>query len=163
MMLPLRRHRAACVVALASVLLVGCSKERRVVDVEQPSTPPADGTADPRMPQYLHNAYRIAQGGRYFVWYGCAGCHDGKPGHAVDLAVGPWRHGRSFHDVFEFIAHGHPPPSEGPRIPIEQDWEITAYIADLPNVEPEARFRQANDLAREPATRPASASAGPGS
>ncbi len=144
---PCHRRLAWAIVAL---LLAGCSRERRTVDVEQPSTPPSASAPDPRMDRYLKNSYEVSQGGRYFVWYGCAGCHDGRPGHAIDLAVGPWRHGRSVAEVFRYVAHDHPPPSEGPRIPDEQLWEITAYIDHLPSVDPEARFRQANDLAREP-------------
>lgn len=149
--------------AAVPLLLIACTRERRGVDVEQPSSPPSAGAPDARMDRYLGNDYQIGQGARYFVWYGCAGCHDGRPGHAIDLAVGPWKHGRSVAETFAFVAHDHPPPSEGSRIPDEQLWQITAYLDHLPSVDPEARFRQANDLAREPKTEPGPATSRPSS
>jgi putative transposase len=55
---------AVLVLALAS-----CSEEVRTSGAELPQTPPTSAQ-DPRAANYEGNAYQVAQGGRYFTWYG---------------------------------------------------------------------------------------------
>lgn len=107
-------------------ILAGCSREARTLDSHIPTTPPA-GPADPRIPFYQANLYQIAQGGRYFSWYGCSGCHGEKAQGLLKLSDDAWKHGAAFDQVYRSIA-AH---AEGPRIPPEQLWQITAYVRDL--------------------------------
>jgi cytochrome c oxidase cbb3-type subunit 3 len=133
------------------VLLAGCSKEARTLSADLPQTPPYDA-ADPRIAKYQENAYQVAQGGRYFTWYGCGACHASGAKGVLDLGDGRWRHGGAFDQVYAVIAHGHRGVSAnyGDKIPVEQLWQITAYTRDLTKVPPEKRRRQDHDQQAEP-------------
>lgn len=123
-----------------------------------PQTAP-NGAEDPRAAKYERNVYQVAQGGRYFTWYGCGGCHGGDAKGRLDLGDRVWTHGGDLDQVYGFIAHGHPGPQPyGARIPAEQLWQITAYVRNLPRLTPERRRRQDLDQTGEPQ---ASAWAGP--
>ncbi len=77
------RGATILILALASLpALAACSREARNLGPSLPQTAPT-GNADPRIAAYQANLYQVAQGGRYFSWYGCSGCHDdGAPGAA---------------------------------------------------------------------------------
>ena len=95
------------------------------------------------------NAYQVAQGGRYFAWYGCGGCHaDGAQG-ALDLGDGQWRRGGAFDRVYAAVADGHGGAGAG-RIPVEQSWQIAAYVRSLKDLQPAKRRRQDLDQQAEP-------------
>lgn len=136
--------------AAALLLASACTRESRTVGPEQPQTPPNAAT-DPRITYFENNAYQIAQGGRYFTWYGCGACHaEGAPG-ARDLALEMTRQPRGFDTVYAAIAdHRNVPMNYGARIPVEQLWQITAYVRSLPGIKPELRRRQNLDEAGEP-------------
>lgn len=146
-----RNDRASCAALAALLLLAGCSREARTLEPEQPQTPP-NGPADPRIPYFTGDVYQIAQGGRYFTWYGCGGCHGAGSQGARNLDDPIWKHGGSFDRVYAFIAHGHPGALAhyGERVPTEQMWQITAYVENLPKTKPEERRRQDLDEAAEP-------------
>ena len=130
----------------------GCSPEQRPLSPALPLTPPqADASEDLRVPHYQQNRFQVSQGARYFIWYGCAGCHvDGAP-QELDLADHRWKHGDAFADVYRFIARGHAGIAPyGDTIPVEQLWQITAYVRSLPEQDAAMRRRQALDLAGEP-------------
>lgn len=133
--------------AAAAILLSACSREARTLGPTPPQTRPL-GNADPRIASYQDNVYQVAQGGRYFSWYGCAGCH--RAGATEDLAEGRLRHGSGFADVFGVIADGHGALRYGQRVPVEQLWQITAHVRDLPAHFPEKRRRNAADQQAEP-------------
>lgn len=134
---------------LAFACLAACSKEARDIGPSLPQTPPL-GNGDPRIAAYQDNVYQVSQGGRYFSWYGCMGCHaDDAPG-ARNLPDGRWRHGGGFAQVFTSIAKGHGGLDYGARIPTEQLWQLTAYVRDLPTHTPEKRRRLAVDQQAEP-------------
>ncbi len=129
-----------CAVALPG-LLAGCGKERRLLDPDQPITAPTSST-DPRLPAFHGNALQVSQGGRYFTWYGCGGCHGGDAQGPRDLADMRWRRGSGVDQVYASIAaHG----KLGARIPPEQLWQLAAYVAQLPGLDPAYRRRQDAD------------------
>lgn len=137
---------SACVLALTS-----CSEESRTAAPDAPQTAPASA-GDPRAEKYEHNVYQISQGGRYFTWYGCGECHGANAKAALKLSDAIWVHGGDLTQVYGFIAHGHPGQLAhyGERIPVEQLWQITAYVRNLPHLEPEKRFREEVDQRAEP-------------
>ena len=69
--------RVPMVAWLLLLAVSACSNEARPVSAALPQTPPT-GAGDPRIDQYQKNQYQISQGGRYFIWYGCARCHYGS-------------------------------------------------------------------------------------
>jgi len=126
--------------------LAACSKENRVLDADQPVTDPV-GVQDPRTRQFQDNAFQVSQGGRYFAWYGCSGCH-GEQAHGTrDLSDGNWHHGSTPDQVYAAIArHG----ALGARIPPEQRWQLAAYVQQLPTLDRAYRRRQDLDQVGEP-------------
>lgn len=137
---------ALCVLALA-----GCGGESRTVGPDLPQTAPISGQ-DPRAARYERNVYQVAQGGRYFTWYGCGGCHGGDAKGVLNLGDKIWAHDDDLDQVYAFIARGHPGDLAryGERIPTEQLWQITAYVRNLPRLTPERRRRQDVDQTGEP-------------
>jgi mono/diheme cytochrome c family protein len=150
--LNLEGGRGAWLMAAGCVLMLSaCGQEARVVEAEVAQTAPR-GPDDPRAPYYEGNVYQVAQGGRYFTWYGCGACHGRDAAGPADLADGLWRYGGALDQVYAFIAQGQP-HGEGPyapRIAAEQLWQITAYVRSLEQLPPERRRRQDLDLAGEP-------------
>lgn len=138
---------AGAIAGLAGVLaLTACSREKRVVDVGQPVTAPV-GPTDPRVPAYRDNLFQVAQGGRYFSWYGCMACHGETARGPLDLSDKDWRHGGSIDRVFASItAHG----PKFAQIPEEQRWQLAAYALQLPRTDPAYRRRQDTDQVGEP-------------
>lgn len=136
-------------IVLLAACLCGCNKEARDLGPSLPQTRPAAGN-DPRIPAYQGNAYQVAQGGRYFAWYGCSGCHTDSARGTLNLADGAWRGGSGFAQVFGAIADRHGRLRYGARIPVEQLWQLTAYVRDLPRHPPEKRRRLALDQRAEP-------------
>lgn len=144
------KRALAAALLLAMPLLPACTRESRTVGPEQPQTPP-NGNADPRITYFENNAYQTAQGGRYFTWYGCGTCHVEGAAGARDLALEMTRHPRGFATVYVAIAgHQNVPANYGARIPVEQLWQIAAYVRSLPGIKPELRRRQNLDEAGEP-------------
>jgi cytochrome c oxidase cbb3-type subunit 3 len=141
-------------IALAFALVAsaaGCSKESRTLGPDLPATPP-NGPADPRAAKYEGNVYQVAQGGRYFTWYGCGGCHGAGAQGAANLGDRQSAHGGELNRVYTFIANGHSGrlAAYGDRIPPEQLWQLTAYVRSLPQLAPERRRRQDLDQVGEP-------------
>ena len=140
--------------ALAFALVApatGCSKEARTLGPDLPATAP-NGPGDPRAVKYEGNVYQVAQGGRYFTWYGCGGCHGSGAQGAANLGDQQWAHGGALDQVYAFIARGHGGAlsAYGDRIPAEQLWQLTAYVRSLPRLAPERRRRQDLDQIGEP-------------
>ena len=137
--------------ALLCIAASACSREARTLASDQPQTAPG-GPQDPRLQRYQANVYQVAQGGRYFTWYGCGACHGADAAGALALGDDQWRHGSAADRVYAFIARGHPGEQAryGDLIPPEQLWQITAYVRELPKLDPARRQRQDADLAGEP-------------
>jgi mono/diheme cytochrome c family protein len=141
--------RAGALRLLAVAMLVSaCSAERRPIGPTQPQTPP-NGAADPRGALFESNPYQLSQGGRYFAWYGCGACHAEGARGFLDLADGRWRRGGAFDQVYGAVATGHS-PAYADRIPVEQLWQITAYVRSLASLPPGKRRRQDLDQQGEP-------------
>ncbi len=136
--------------AMSAVLALGaCGREARELGPTPPQTPPA-GAEDPRVRFYQQNAFQIAQGGRYFAWYGCQGCHGESAPGRHNFFGNDWHGGGSFEHVFSTIAHRHGPLDYGQHVPDEQLWQLTAFVRDLPKQSVEKRRRQALDQLAEP-------------
>jgi cytochrome c oxidase cbb3-type subunit 3 len=125
-----------------------CSKEGRTLATNQPQTPPI-GAGDPRIPGYTGNVYQVSQGGRYFTWYGCGACHGQDAAGAMNLDDDQWRHGGTLDAVYGFIADGHAVKYRT-RIPVEQLWQISAYVLDRAKVTPAKTRRAEMDEKGEP-------------
>jgi cytochrome c oxidase cbb3-type subunit III len=131
-----------------ALLLAGCQREARDIGPSLPQTAPR-GADDLRIGYYQDNVYQVAQGARYFSWYGCAACHGEGASGVRDLGDGRWRHGGSFDQVFASIAERHGDLSYAARVPPEQLWQLAAYVRDLPQHTPEKRRRLSVDQVGE--------------
>lgn len=136
---------------LAVVALPSCSGENRSLGSDLPQTPP-HGADDPRTAKYEKNSYQISEGGRYFTWYGCEACHGTDAAGVRNLEDTQWRYGGGFDEIYQSIAAGRGTgmPGYGAKIPVEQLWEITAYVRQLQNTKPEMIRRQDIDQQAEP-------------
>lgn len=131
--------------------VASCSAESRSAGPDLPQTAPK-GAQDPRAAAYERNLYQVAQGGRYFTWYGCGSCHGSTAQGPLNLGDRVWVHGSDLDQVYGFIASRHlgARPGYAARIPTEQLWQITAYVRNLPRLTPEKRRRQDLDQVGEP-------------
>jgi len=136
-------------ILLIAACLGGCTREARSLGPSSPQTRPWDDS-DPRIAAYQANFYQMSQGGRYFSWYGCSGCHAENAKGAANLPDGRWRYGGGFSQIFGSIADRHGRLAYASRIPIEQLWQLTAYVRDLPQHYPEKRRRVERDAQAEP-------------
>ncbi len=143
-------RRVARIASIGALLaLCACSNEARQVGPTPPQTLPA-GDNDPRIAQYQANLNQVSQGGRYFAWYGCSRCHTESADKVLNLADSDWRYGFGFAHVYDAITARHGRLDYGRRIPVEQLWQITAYVRDLSSHTPEKRRRVALDQRAEP-------------
>lgn len=135
---------------LVAALVCGCSNESRTVGPTVPQTPPT-GSRDPRISLYENNLYQVSQGGRYFSWYGCAACHGTDASGARDLPSRLRASPRAFTQVYRDIV-GHPGTGVdySRQIPVEQTWQLSAYVRSLLAMKTEMRRRQDFDQAGEP-------------
>ncbi|MDB5715961.1 MAG: hypothetical protein JWO15_3358 [Sphingomonadales bacterium] len=123
-----------------------CSKEARTLASQQPQTPPT-GTNDPRIPTYADNVYQISQGERYFTWYGCGSCH-ALGANAVINRLSQFQ-AKSLATAYGSIANGHA-TRYGDTIPVEQLWQISAYVLDRAKTDPAKTRRAEMDGRGEP-------------
>lgn len=90
--------------------------------------------ADPRAAEYRDNAMQVSQGGLYFHWMNCTGCHsEGGGGIGPALSDTKWRYGSSMADIVQTIANGRPNgmPSFAGKLTPQQMWQIAAYVRSL--------------------------------
>jgi len=132
-------------------MLAGCTREARLVASDQPQTPPT-GPHDPRAERYEGNFYQVSQGGRYFSWYGCEACHGNSARPTLDLAGPGRRRTATLRDTYAAIATGHPAPISryADKIPVEQLWQISAFVQDLGKNDPSRNRRNSLDQRGEP-------------
>ena len=110
--------------------------------------PPDDVAAHPIGPQpgperpvrnadnpYADDPQAVAEGRRLFIWFNCSGCHGGRGGGGMgpSLRDAEWLYGHEDQDVYDSIAQGraHGMPAWGLKLPAEQIWKLTSYIATL--------------------------------
>ena len=92
--------------------------------------PSPSGTASP----YQENAWGISEGKRLFTAYNCTGCHAHGGG-----AIGPalmddeWIYGYEPASIYSTIVEGRPNgmPSFGNKIPVQQVWQLVAYVQSM--------------------------------
>lgn len=139
-----------CMYVFAAVL-TACSQEARPIGMAVPLSAPR-GADDPRIAQYQQNYAQVSQGARYYLWYGCTACHGAANPRGPDLALGRWRGGSGFDAVYAAISRGQEGEAHdyGGRIPVEQLWQLTAYVRELPQLESQKRRRQDVDTSAEP-------------
>lgn len=130
---------------LLLVTIGACSREARDFRSTEAQSAP-NGPADPRIAFYQDNVEQISQGGLYFAWYGCGGCHGETAKGALKLSDDAWKHGGGFAQVYRSIASH----AAGRRMPIEQVWQVTAYVRDLHSHTPAKLRRQNLDQQGEP-------------
>ncbi|WP_133500070.1 c-type cytochrome [Cognatilysobacter terrigena] len=140
---PLFAALAACTL----LLVVGCERERReyhtppsgevragprLTDLQPGARMP--DAVDPRGPQYQDNAFHVTQGGRWFKWFNCNGCHaNGGGGMGPALMDDEWRYGSSIDQIHATILDGRPNgmPSFRGKVTDQQAWELAAYVLSL--------------------------------
>jgi mono/diheme cytochrome c family protein len=140
-----RSRKALVVVCL--LVMAACSAEERPSGPLQVKTGPS-GPADPRIAAIKSNAYQLSQGGRYFSWYGCTACHSESAKGAVALGDRRRQNDLSFDRIYLLIESGH--PRSRIRIPVEQLWQMTAYVRSLQDLPSAKRRRQDLDQRGEP-------------
>jgi cytochrome c oxidase cbb3-type subunit 3 len=134
------------VCALAA-LLGGCERERReytgapelalsqatnLTELQpgapQPTPPSAVGS------HYENNAFHVNEGGRWYKWFNCNGCHANGGG-----AIGPalmdaqWRYGGSIDQIHASIMEGRPNgmPAWRGKLTDQQAWQLAVYVRAL--------------------------------
>lgn len=84
--------------------------------------------------QYENNAYHVAQGKKYYVWFNCNGCHaHGGGGMGPPLIDDKWIYGASIENIVQTIREGRPNgmPSFRGKVPDEQIWQVAAYVRSM--------------------------------
>jgi mono/diheme cytochrome c family protein len=144
--------RAALTAAgLLALGLCGCQAEKRAIGPAPPVSTP-NGVADRRQHAYETNAFELAEGGRWFRWYGCGQCHAEDSQGPAKLTDDVWRSGGTTAEIYRAIAAGRPPrmPAYGARMAPQQAWQLAAYVRGLHRLKPQVRQRQADAQAGEP-------------
>ena len=133
-------------------LLASCEQDRGAVTAGSPPTGapvPIDRTsglvAGPMQPDlnfknpYQGNKNAMADGGRYYNWFNCTGCHGGTGGGGIGppFADTDWIYGGDDAQIYATIIQGRPNgmPSFAGRITEEQVWKIVAYVRSLSGAE----------------------------
>ena len=84
--------------------------------------------------QYETNAYHVAQGKKYYVWFNCNGCHAHGGGDSGPALIDDtWIYGGEIENIVQTIREGRPNgmPSFRGKIPDEQIWQIAAYVRSM--------------------------------
>ncbi|MGY3264843.1 c-type cytochrome [Lysobacter sp. HA35] len=142
-----RIELAVAVLAASTLLVVGCERERREYHSSPSATvrnsprltdlQPGEPMPDPIDPVGLHyqdNAYHITQGGHWFRWFNCNGCHaNGGGGMGPALMDDEWRYGGRIDQIHATILDGRPNgmPSFRGKVTDQQAWQLAAYVLSL--------------------------------
>jgi cytochrome c oxidase cbb3-type subunit 3 len=143
-------RRALLAVSIAA-LLPACERETRRFREIPPSTqatglvreaPLQPGYPSPEVTvknPYEQNAYALAEGKRLFDNYNCSGCHaHGGGGMGPPLMDDVWIYGSEPQNIVESILEGRPNgmPSFAGRVPVQQAWQLTAYVRSMSGLVP---------------------------
>jgi cytochrome c oxidase cbb3-type subunit 3 len=138
--------RGFWLIAAAVAGLAACDRETRPLASQAEATPnlvavsdlhPGGGPpppADPRARAYEGNAFQISQGGKYYRWFNCSGCHaNGGGSIGPPLMDAKWRYGGQIEQIVATIDQGRPNgmPSFHGKIPEQQMWQIAAFVRSL--------------------------------
>ncbi|RZI84678.1 MAG: c-type cytochrome [Rubrivivax sp.] len=125
----MRRIALGC--CATAVLLAACQREKREFDPPPPPSVSAAASTKLVQQSYEENAYAVSQGKRLFRWYNCAGCHGNGGGNmGPPLMDDEWLYGSEPAQIATTILEGRPKGMPGfkGRIPLDQVWQITAYV-----------------------------------
>lgn len=135
-------RRWVVLLALA-VSLVGCERERRRFKDEQPvkeravalsDLRPGGGAPAAESGPYDDEAWSVAEGQRYFMWFNCNGCHAmGGGGMGPPLMDDKWIYGAEPQNIYASIIEGRPNgmPSFRGRITEQQAWQLVGFVRSL--------------------------------
>jgi cytochrome c oxidase cbb3-type subunit III len=140
----MRTAQFAIVLCIAFAV-ASCKREERNFTSPSPATlgpvPLVDlepGGGIPPKPDvgkdYEQNAYHLSEGKRLFQAFNCNGCHfNGGGGMGPALMDDVWIYGGDFPNIASSIRDGRPNgmPSFGRVVPLEQIYEIAAYVRSL--------------------------------
>lgn len=89
---------------------------------------------------YAGNDEAIKEGGRFYTWYNCSGCHAprGGGGMGPPLSDDQWIYGDDPISIFNSIWRGRPAgmPTWAGMIPEDAVWKIVAFIQAMPPENP---------------------------
>ena len=88
---------------------------------------------------YQRNAWSMAEGKRFYVWFNCNGCHGhGGGGMGPALMDNKWIYGHEPDAIFTTIMQGRTNgmPSFKDRMPEHIAWQITAYVRSISGLAP---------------------------
>jgi cytochrome c oxidase cbb3-type subunit 3 len=151
-----RARRTALVLALAALVAGGCEREKREFARPGPGLELSDkDMAEVMVARYERNAYALASGKRLFGWYNCTGCHaNGGGGSGPALTDETWIYGGDGRSIVQTIVEGRPNgmPAFGGRIPIDQIWQLAAFVRSTAGLAPVDAAPNRDDafLTREP-------------
>jgi cytochrome c oxidase cbb3-type subunit 3 len=134
--------RRACVVLLLAALATGgCERESREFARPAPATEVGDKEKAAEMIAHdERNAYALAEGKKLWTWYNCSGCHaNGGGGSGPALTDDVWIYGGDAQAIYQSIAEGRPDgmPAFGGRVPVDQIWQLTAYVRSMAGLAPQ--------------------------
>jgi cytochrome c oxidase cbb3-type subunit III len=136
-------------VPVAALLALGaCGREPPPPVTERPpagAPVPVVRTTDlvagpPRPFPSIANPYQgdenaTADGGRYYGWFNCGGCHGAAGGGGIGppLADRDWIYGGEPANIFQSIQQGRPNgmPTYAGQVTDEQIWKIVAFVQSL--------------------------------
>lgn len=146
-----RAFTLASGLALLSVWVTGCERERRGFKDSPPGTPtltlvtqselhagPLSRPVSGESP-YDRNAYAASEGKRLYNQYNCTGCHfQGGGGIGPPLMDQEWSYGSEPENIYASIVEGRPNgmPSFRNRIVPQQVWQIVAYVRSMSGLLP---------------------------
>jgi cytochrome c oxidase cbb3-type subunit 3 len=140
----------AAIAAMAAIAMIGCEREDRRLNEQQPSAPTQMVTqvrlqpgpnfvSDTSEGPSDDNAYGTTEGQVLFEQMNCSGCHANGGG-----AIGPalmddeWIYGSLPNQIFATIAEGRPNgmPAWKYRLNNQQIWQLVAYVRSLSGLTP---------------------------
>ena len=84
---------------------------------------------------YQDNAWGMGEGKRLYSAYNCSGCHGVNGGGAIGPALidDKWIYGSQPDQIYSTISQGRPDgmPSFGGHIPVQQIWQLVAYVQSM--------------------------------
>jgi cytochrome c oxidase cbb3-type subunit 3 len=135
---------------VVSFSTVGCEREDRRLNSQQPAAPAQMVTQGPLQPgptlisdtiegPYDDNAPGTSEGQQLFGQMNCSGCHsNGGGGMGPALMDDQWIYGSRPDQIFATIAEGRPNgmPSWKYRLNNQQIWQLVAYVRSLSGLTP---------------------------
>jgi cytochrome c oxidase cbb3-type subunit III len=157
------RHENLVGAAILLIALMGCKREDReyrnppassedkgaiVMSTNSPGGGQPMIATSPAAHDHSRNAFDISEGKRLFKWFNCNGCHfNGGGGIGPALMDDQWIYGSSMGNIAATIREGRPNgmPSFRGRIPLDQIWQIAAFVRSLSGLAPKSAIPARSD------------------